>query len=202
MRYDETRDSKSADNNKSHILAELRKVLPNKGRVLEIASGTGQHAVYFSENLPGIEWHPSDMDLQTMGLEDRVRSEASNSLQVPILLNVDKWPDLKNQFDAVFSANCVHIISESQVENYVLGVSESLKPGGLMLLYGPFKYDDEFTTPSNESFDGFLKKTYPGSGIRDFAWVNQLADRHGLHFILDTPMPANNQFMVWRKETV
>ncbi|MEM8652571.1 MAG: DUF938 domain-containing protein [Pseudomonadota bacterium] len=192
--------SKAADNNKDHILIELRKVLCDGDRVLEIASGTGQHADHFSAALPGVVWQTSDLDLSAYGLADTLAQLSRPNLPAPIQLNINQWPALSEQFDAVYSANCLHIVDQSTVRDYVLGAAGSLKPDGVMILYGPFKYDGAFTTESNAKFDAYLRASYPGGGIPDFEEIDLLAMSGGMTFESDTPMPANNQLLVWRKK--
>ena len=192
--------SKSADNNKAHILEQLRICLKSGDHVLEIASGTGQHAQYFSKEIPEIVWQPSDVDLDLYSLRKTLVENGAENLNKPIQLDVSKWPRLNNTYDAIYSANCLHIINWDYVQSYINGAGENLNPDGLLLLYGPFKYKGKFTAKSNETFNGFLEKTYPGGGIRDFEQVDRLANSAGLTFVSDTAMPANNQFLVWRKK--
>jgi cyclopropane fatty-acyl-phospholipid synthase-like methyltransferase len=191
--------STSADNNKMPILEQLRTVLNDGNRVLEIASGTGQHALCFSADMPAIDWQPSDRDLQAFGLAETLAKQTRANLLELIVVDIAHWPPMAAKFDAVYSSNCLHIISSELVEPYISGAASCLRPGGSMLLYGPYKYGGNFTTPSNQDFDGFLRKTYPGGGIRDIEMVKELARANGLVFVSDTPMPANNQFMIWRK---
>ncbi|MEE9314219.1 MAG: DUF938 domain-containing protein [Rhizobiaceae bacterium] len=191
--------SQAADNNKQHVLEQLRGCLKADDRVLEIASGTAQHALYFSKHLPDIFWQPSDVDLHSYELVERLLSEPRDNLGAPLELDVSAWPNFYPQFEAVYSANCLHIIDWPKVESYIEGAAKCLTEGGLLLFYGPFKYGGEFTTDSNEKFNGFLESTYSGGGIRDFEAVDELARNHGLTFVSDTPMPANNQFLIWRK---
>ena len=103
--------------------------------------------------------------------------------------------------DTVFSANCLHIVATDSVENFFAGVGMQLRAGGLLMVYGPFKYDGQFTSESNDRFDDWLKERNPQSGIRDFEWVNSLADRAGLDLLEDNPMPANNQLLVWQSRS-
>jgi cyclopropane fatty-acyl-phospholipid synthase-like methyltransferase len=191
--------SKAADNNKGHILEQLKACLKAGDRVLEIASGTAQHALHFSKHLPDVFWQPSDVDLETYNLAERLLSEPRDNLGEPLQLDVSAWPNFYPQFEAVYSANCLHIIDWSKVENYIEGAAKCLTTGGALLFYGPFKYGEKFTTDSNEKFNGFLETTYSGGGIRDFEAVDELAAKQGLTFVSDTPMPANNQFLIWRK---
>jgi len=191
--------SKSADKNKDVILEQLQSCLNEGDRVLEVASGTGQHALHFSANLPDILWQPSDVDLDRYRLIEKLKTAERQNLADPISLDVAHWPNLRPKFDAVYSANCVHIINKQLVEDYVRGVCRSLKAGGKMLLYGPFKFGGDFTTPSNADFDRFLRETYPGGGIRDFEWLDELAETGGLKFQSRTDLPANNHFLIWQK---
>lgn len=189
--------SQACENNKLPILQVLRQHLGKSARVLEIAGGTGQHAVYFAESLPGIHWQSSDIAENVATLNVRIEHAALENLPGAIELDVNgDWPD--QQFDAIYSANCLHIIAESSVENFFRGVGPRLNENGLLLVYGPFKYDGEFTTESNARFDEWLKARDPASGIRDFEWINTLADHAGLDFVADNAMPANNQLLVWR----
>ena len=193
--------SRSAEANKDVILQQLQTVLTPSARVLEIASGTGQHALYFAHHLHGVEWQPSDRDLNEYQLADTIQNAGLKALQQPIVLDVLHWPNLRPKFDAVYSANCIHVMPEGNLKPYVEGAAKSLKQDGCLLLYGPFKYGGEFTTESNGDFNQWLREQYEGAGIRDFETVDQLAKDNGLTFESDTPMPANNQFLVWRKLT-
>ena len=192
--------SKSADNNKDHILEQLRACLNSGDAVLEVASGTGQHGLHFSTHMPEITWQCSDLDLETFALGNTLAHHARSNLPMPLVLDIAAWPSLPQTYDAVYSANCIHIIPGELVQPYVEGAAASLKPGGLMLLYGPYKYDGAFTTQSNADFDTFLSNTYPGGGIKDFETLDSLANANGLTLQQDIAMPANNQFLIWRKE--
>lgn len=193
------RFSASADRNKDHILDQLRACLSPGDRVLEVASGTGQHAIHFTENLDGVQWQTSDRDLTTYELAQTLAAVTRDNLLPPMILDIDDWSAPDGQYEAVFSANCLHIIPEQLVPAYVAGVARALKPQGQMLLYGPFRYGGAFTTPSNGEFNQFLQRTYPGGGIRDFETIDRLAQQHGMALERDTAMPANNQFLIWRK---
>lgn len=191
--------SKSADKNKDVILEQLRKRLSPGAEVLEIASGTGQHAVHFARAMPDIVWQPSDRNLHEYGLHDMLVEAKLDNLRPPITVDVTRWPDIEKQYGVVYSANCIHVMPHNNLGPYVAGAARALKPGGLMMLYGPFKCGGEFTTESNAQFDGFLRSTYEDGGIRDFEETDALAKANGLEFIDDTAMPANNQFIVWQK---
>ena len=191
--------SRSADANKDHILKQLRSCLKPDDCVLEVGSGTGQHALHFTQSMPEITWQSSDVDLTNYQLTKVLAGAARSNLLAPLVLDIDHWPDLDGAYDAVYSANCVHIIGHDQVAPYVEGASSSLKTGGLMLLYGPYKYGGEFTTESNASFDVYLRNNYGAGGIKDFETIDELANDHGLVLEKDVAMPANNQFLIWRK---
>lgn len=191
--------SRSADNNKEHILQKLREFLAPGAQILEIASGTAQHALYFTSKVKHLTWQPSDIDLEAFQLARTIQDNPRPNLLSPIELDIGNWPELSSSFDGVYSANCLHIIGEQLVAPYVAGVSKSLKVNGKMMLYGPFKFDGEFTTSSNAEFNQFLANTYEGGGIKDFERVDQLAQSNGLKLVQNCPMPANNQFIVWQK---
>ncbi|MEM9733717.1 MAG: DUF938 domain-containing protein [Pseudomonadota bacterium] len=196
---DQPHFSAAADRNKEVILEQLRLHLPKRAHVLEVASGTAQHALHFSENWPELTWQTSDRHVAEYGLADTVASVNRANLPTPLQLDVADWPNDLGGFDGVYSANCIHVMPHENLAPYVEGAARALKPGGVMLLYGPFKYGGAFTTPSNKEFSRFLGERYPGGGIRDFEEVDRLAQAHGLVLVHDTPMPSNNQFIVWRK---
>ncbi|MEL7272427.1 MAG: DUF938 domain-containing protein [Pseudomonadota bacterium] len=191
--------SAAADRNKEIILEQLRLHLPKRARVLEVASGTAQHALHFAAALPDMTWQTSDRDLAQYGLEQAVEEAGLANLPAPLQLDVTAWPENAGGFDAVYSANCIHVMPHENLAPYVKGAASALKPNGKMMLYGPFKYGGEFTTPSNEEFNHFLGERYSGAGIRDFEEVDALAQAQGLVLVHDAPMPSNNQFIVWRK---
>ncbi|MDD9908734.1 MAG: DUF938 domain-containing protein [Ahrensia sp.] len=191
--------SKAADKNKDAILERLRGRLAPGAEVLEIASGTGQHALHFASSMPDVIWQPSDCDLDVYGLRHRLEIRASANLHMPIILDVARWPSFDRDYDAVYSANCIHVMPLANLAPYVEGAARSLKSGGMMMLYGPFKYDGAFTTQSNAEFDAFLRGSYDGGGIRDFEAVDELAQTSGLALLEDVDMPANNQFIIWQK---
>lgn len=199
--------SAAAENNKRPILEIIREAFKDASRVLEIASGTGQHAVFFAQNLKHLEWRPSDLPENLPALDQRIveaDGELDNLLP-PIELDVADlpWPvsasDYEDAYDGIFSANSLHIMSWERVEDFFTGVGETLKPGGMLCVYGPFKYGGKFTTPSNEAFDKTLKEKNAESGIRDFEAVNELAEKIGLKLVSDNAMPANNQLLVWKR---
>lgn len=189
--------SQACENNKRPILDVLRRHLPPAARVLEVGSGTGQHVVFFAGELPHCEWQPSDRGEYLPIVSARVARAALVNIRPPVELDVDvdEWPS--GPFDAVFSANTMHIMGWPSVEHFVAGVGRLLGPGGLFLQYGPFNYGGRYTSPSNEAFDASLRHRDPASGIRDFEAVDALARDAGLEFLEDNAMPANNRLLVW-----
>jgi cyclopropane fatty-acyl-phospholipid synthase-like methyltransferase len=191
--------SEACERNKEPILGVLREVLAQSRRVLEIGSGTGQHAVYFARHLPHVQWQTSDLPAHHPGITAWLQEEGPVNALPPLALDVDapQWP--VQDVDAVFSANTVHIIAWPQVERLFAGVGRVLVAHGLLCLYGPFNYNGAFTSDSNAKFDVWLKERDPRSGIRDFADLDRLAAAQGLDLAQDVPMPSNNRILVWRK---
>ncbi len=191
--------SQAAENNKTPILTVLRDAFAEETRVLEIASGTGQHAAHFGRALPHLAWQPSDLAPNLDGIRERLAADGPANVAPPVELDVSRFPWPVSGFDGVFSANCLHIVSWPRVEDFFRGVGEVLDAGGTLCVYGPFKYGGDFTTESNARFDGWLKRNDPESGIRDFEAVDALARGQGMRRIADHAMPANNQLLVWRR---
>jgi SAM-dependent methyltransferase len=180
-------------------LSILKRVFADRRAVLEIGSGTGQHAAYFAPALPHLEWQPSDVAEHLPGIRLWVEEAPAPNLRTPLEIDVDRrWPEVSA--DAVFSANTCHIMSWPQVERMFAGVGRLLPPGGVFALYGPFNYGGRHTSESNARFDAMLRSRDPVSGLRDFEAVDALAKTARLVLMEDNPMPANNRMLVWRKE--
>jgi SAM-dependent methyltransferase len=190
--------SEACERNKEPILAVLREAFADRRRVVEIGAGTGQHAVHFARHLPRVAWQPTDRAEWLDGLAARVAAEGPPNLLPPVELDVlrEPWPAVRG--DAVFSANTLHIMSWPAVEALFAGLERILEPGGVLAVYGPFRYRGAFTTASNADFDAMLRERDPASGVRDFEAVNALAEAAGLVLQADHSMPANNQLLVWR----
>jgi cyclopropane fatty-acyl-phospholipid synthase-like methyltransferase len=191
--------SQASENNKLPIHQVLVRHLVSRCSLLEIGGGTGQHAEFFAEHFPDLIWQSSDVPSNIELLNLRIAHARLPNLPLAISLDVNETHWHCGSFDAVFSANCLHIISEQSVENFFAGMDKCIHKDGLLLVYGPFKYDGEFTTESNAGFDVWLKSRNPVSGVRDFEWVNKLAQDSGLTLVEDSIMPANNQLLVWSK---
>lgn len=191
--------SESCEQNRAPILAVLREVFADRSRLLEIGSGTGQHAVYFAPELPHLLWQTADVPLHHPGIRLWLAEAALPNVLPPIALDVNQksWRD--GRYDAVFSANTLHIMSWIEVESFFEGVGEVLETNGVLAVYGPFNYNGAFTSESNARFDAWLKSRDPASGVRDFETVDALARARGLMLQQDVAMPANNRTLVWRR---
>jgi cyclopropane fatty-acyl-phospholipid synthase-like methyltransferase len=190
----------AADNNKQFIADELKRLLVPGARVLEIGSGSGQHAVHVVNQLEDVSWQPADKEPYFGALERNLGRVSLSGIEKPVYLDVAQF-DIAGRFDAVFCANVMHIMSADLIPSMMAGVGSLLESGGLFILYGPYKYEGAFTTQSNENFDGWLRSRDPLSGIRDIEVVQIQAKTHQLELIEDNPMPANNQLLVFRKSS-
>ena len=190
--------SGAAERNKHAIRDVLRSYLAPGAEVLEIASGTAQHALHMASTMPDIVWQPSDRDVDEYGLRDAIAGATLENLRPPIVLDVTRFPTFRAEYDAVYSANCIHVMPHENLAHYIAGAAKALKPLGMMMLYGPFNYGGRYTGEGNERFDAFLAERYPGGGIRDFEEVDALARRAGLQLHDDHAMPSDNRFLVWR----
>ena len=192
------RFSDACERNREPILAILRRVFAGRASVLEIGSGTGQHAAYFAPALPNLAWQPSDVAENLPSIRIWREEAQTPRLLEPIELDVDR-PFPVVEADAVFSANTCHIISWTQIER-MFGAIETLLPsGGVLVLYGPFHYGGKPTSPSNAEFDQWLRNRDPKSGVRDFEAIAALAQRHGMVLKEDNGMPANNRLLVFQR---
>ncbi len=194
-----TGTSSAAERNREPILRILEETFGDRSRVLEVGSGTGQHATFLGGKLPHLVWQPSDCAEYLIELALWVDRHGSENILAPVELDVRTRPWPVSAVDAVFSANTLHIMSWQCVEDFFSGVGKVLEAGGLLCIYGPFSYAGEFTSESNASFDAFLRQRDTESGIRDFVAVNALAEEQGLKLLADHGMPANNQMLVWQR---
>lgn len=191
--------SQACEENREPILAVIGPLFRDCRNVLEVGSGTGQHAVHFAAQMPHLVWHTSDVAAYHAGIRMWLDEAGLPNLRPPLQLDVrrDPWPELA--VDAVYSANTAHIMGWPEVEAFFAGVGRLLPEGGLFVLYGPFNYGGQYTSTSNEEFDFWLKHRDPASGIRDFDDLNRLAKAAGMRFQHDYGMPVNNRTLVWRK---
>lgn len=190
--------SEACEENKDPILAVLQRELADCRSVLEIGSGTGQHAVYFSRHLPHLTWQPSDLEINHASINAWRDEAALANLLPPLRLDVagDHWPDC--HVDGVFSANTTHIMAWPAVVAMITGIGAILETGGVFCLYGPFNYNRRYTSDSNARFDLWLKQRDPQSGLRDIEDLVDLASASGLYLKQDYPMPVNNRLLVWQ----
>lgn len=188
----------ACDRNRDPILEVLQRQFADRRRVLEIGAGTGQHAVYFAAALPQLTWQTSDQQPNLAGISLWIEEARLPNLPSPLVLDVwDEWPGTR--FDAIFTANTLHIMAWEAVQRMFASMPEVLEEDSVLAVYGPFNYNGAFTSPSNAAFDEWLKQRSAQSGIRDFAAVDGLARSIGFELIEDRPMPANNRMIIWRR---
>lgn len=191
--------SESCVQNRDPILAVLRDVFADRCNVLEIGSGTGQHAVDFAAAMPHLRWQTADVPSYHSGIQLWLDEAALPNVLPPIALEVTQQAWRQGRYDAVFSANTLHIMGWPEVGQFFEGIGSVLEPGGILAVYGPFNYNGAFTSESNARFDLWLKSRDPVSGVRDFEAVNTLAHAQGLDLQQDVAMPANNRTLVWKR---
>ena len=196
--------SDACEENKQPILEVISSYFSKSESILEIGSGTGQHAVFFAQQLPQVHWYCSDQEFYHDGIKQWLVDYTGTNLSGPLKLDVNQasWPNKtwpEKNFDGIFSANTAHIMSWPEVESMFTGVGKHLKTGGYFCLYGPFNYDGQYSSESNQRFDQFLKARDPLSGIRDLNDLKVLAAKCGLKLIKDHEMPVNNRTLVWQK---
>ncbi|HSY46657.1 MAG TPA: DUF938 domain-containing protein [Steroidobacteraceae bacterium] len=194
-----TVSSEACERNKEPLLAVLREELAGCEQLLEIGSGSGQHAVYFAAHLPRLTWQPSELPENLAPLAERIRAAQLPNLRAPLALDVRVRPWRMAAADAVFSANTLHIIAWQAVQQFFDGVGALLAAPGVLCVYGPFRFRGRHTSDSNAAFDAYLRERDPRSGVRDFEALDALAHAQGLKFSADHAMPANNRTLVWRR---
>ena len=198
------RYSPACDKNKQAILNALKPFLVKQSnnkpcRLLEIGSGTGQHAVFFAEHLPYVEWQPSDVHGQLASIQAWQKEANLANLPPPINLNIDanSWP--VKTIHHLFTANTAHIISVDQLQRLFKAAAKHLLSSGYFFIYGPFNYNGQFTSDSNAAFDLWLKNRDSQSGIRDIEMLNSLANQNSqFNLAADVAMPANRALAAWR----
>ena len=189
--------SEACERNKEPILQVLRTAFADRTQVLEIGSGTGQHAVHFAAALPHLAWHPTEQLKYLSDLSSRIKLEGSANLRAPTLLDVNQsvWP--LRSADAIFTANTLHIMGWAEVQAMFRGLHAVLSPRGILCIYGPFRYGARYTSESNRDFDRMLLERDPLSGLRDIHDLSSLAERYGLELKEDHDLPANNRLLVF-----
>lgn len=191
--------SQSCENNKAHIARHIQNLFADRQQVLEIASGTGQHATYFADLLPGLSWQPTEIPANFAILAPRCGLYTGDNLLQPQSLDVCARPWAVEIPDAIFTANSLHIMPFAAVEALFGELGQRAQPDSILMVYGPFNYGGQYTSDSNARFDRWLFQQHPESAIRDFEVVDQLALTAGFGLMADHAMPANNRLLVWRK---
>ncbi|MDB6083937.1 MAG: hypothetical protein JWN43_1818 [Gammaproteobacteria bacterium] len=191
--------SEACERNKEPILEVLRSAFADRSQVLEIGSGTGQHAVHFAARLPHLTWHPTERLGFVPELSARIHAEGGPNLRQPLVLDVRQpvWP--LRSVDAMFTANTLHIMSWPEVTAMFQGIAATLTSSGVLCVYGPFRYEGRHV-PSNEQFDRSLRERDPESGVRDIRSIVSLAAGFGIMLAADHDLPANNRLLVFVKE--
>ncbi len=192
--------SAACERNKGPILDVLSGRFADRADVLEIGSGSGQHAVHFARGLPHLSWHPTEQLRYLPDLAMRVKLEGPDNLKPPTVLDVSQtvWPI--RAVDAMFTANTLHIMSWAEVAALYRGVGALLTPAGVFGVYGPFRYGGRYTSDSNREFDRMLQERDPKSGLRDIDAVAALGAQYGLRLDADYDLPANNRLLIFVKE--
>lgn len=191
--------SQACENNKTYIGDVLQEYFSEPGSVLEIGSGSGQHAVYLAERFPHLHWMPSDVAENISGISLWCEEYPGTNLAKPMVLNVRDCTEAPASVDYVFSANTAHIMSWPEVQMCFALIARCLQSGGRFCLYGPFNYEQQYTSESNKNFDQWLKSRDPQSGIRDFEAIVALANSEAMQLLADVAMPANNRCLVFAK---
>jgi cyclopropane fatty-acyl-phospholipid synthase-like methyltransferase len=191
--------SEACERNKGPILDVLRVSFAGRAQVLEIGSGTGQHAVHFATTLTHVTWHPTEQLKYLSDLTSRIKLEGPPNLRPPTLLDVNQsvWP--LRSVDAIFSANTLHIMGWAEVQSMFRGLDAVLAARGVLCVYGPFRYGGRYTSESNRDFDRMLQERDPLSGLRDVHDLSALAERYGLLLTEDHDLPANNRVLVFSR---
>lgn len=197
--------SPSCERNREPILGVLREHFADARRVLEVGSGTGQHAVHFAAAMPWLVWQSSDAENALAGIRQWLAEAGLPNTPDPFPLQATTTPapgfspPLRDRYDAVFSANTLHIMGWPEVQALFAALPDALENEATVAIYGPFNRDGTYTSDSNREFDAWLKARDPRSGIRDLEAVNLLADAGGLRLVADVEMPANNRMLIWRR---
>lgn len=194
------RHAPATQRNRAPILEVLRRVLPKTGLLLELASGSGEHAVHFAAALPDWIFQPSDVDPDALASITAWIAEAGvANVRPPLPLDVTAgtWP--VEAVDAIFSANMIHIAPPEAARGLMAGAGKYLVAGGVLVVYGPFRIGGAHTAASNEAFDADLRARDPRWGVRDLEWLQELGATHGLTLEQRVAMPANNQTLIFRK---
>ncbi len=191
--------SQACENNKAFIEPILSRVFAKHQHILEVGSGTGQHAVHFASALPQVIWQSSDLEANHPGIQQWIDESGLSNLKSPLALDVFDRPWPIEHCDGIYTANTLHIMPWEAVVAFFGGVPKVLSSGGSLVIYGPFNYEGQFTSDSNQQFDLWLKARGAHQGIRDIEKVLALAESAGLNLEEDNSMPANNRLLVFTR---
>jgi cyclopropane fatty-acyl-phospholipid synthase-like methyltransferase len=191
--------SPSVERNKKPILDVLKEYIRDGGRLLEIGSGTGEHALYLGNYFKQLHWITSDVKQNHPHIKENLKGAKLANVHGPELLRVGKDDFPKGGFNYVFSANTLHIMSWKEDKSFFKLLGKRLREGALVFFYGPFNYDGKFTSPSNEKFNQWLKDNDDKSGVRNFEDVLQNMNKAGFKILKDHEMPANNRMLVFER---
>lgn len=195
--------SEACERNKDPILSVISNILDHSNTILEIGSGTAQHAVYFATEKPHVTWQTSDQSTYLPGIEAQLSVANAANVLSPLQLDVNQscWDTEARKFDVVYTANTFHIMNKSDVKAFFEGLAQVVHEKTVLVIYGPFKINNQFTSESNEAFDQRLRARELGSAIRDLEWVESLANHVGFRLEHNHDMPANNQCLIFRYDT-
>jgi SAM-dependent methyltransferase len=192
--------SPAAEQNKGPILEVLERFIPRAGLILEIASGTGQHVLYFAEKLPALTWQPSEPDVELReSIAPKITEANLHNVKAPLALDVSCSPWPVDRADAVVCINMIHIAPWGATKALFEGAGRILSRGGVLFLYGPYRRFGHHTAPSNAMFDQDLRRRNPDWGLRDLEDVTRLAEDRGFGLAELVPMPVNNFSVIFRK---
>ena len=194
------RSAPSAVRNRNAVLRVLSRELPDRALVVEIGSGTGEHAIHFAGALPHIKWLPTDRAEHLAGINSWVDSGSLANILPPVKFDVNDSRPPVSECDAIYSSNTAHIMSELEVTQMIAHVGTVLGDGGSFFLYGPFKKEGRFSSISNEKFDASLRSQKATMGIRDIEWMDDSLSRVRLRRMKSYAMPSNNLLLIWEKQ--
>ena len=187
--------SQACENNKAPILTVLQQAFAGCSQVLEVGSGTGQHALHFAKHLPYLNWQASDQSVYLVALAERISRAALPNLPKPLQLDICADPAPAIAADGLFTANTLHIMPWPVVQHFFSRLNQLTATRASLCIYGPFNYNGQFSSASNQTFDASLKSRDPAMGIRDSEKVIELARQQGFYLKQDHPMPANNRLL-------
>ena len=192
--------AESCDQNREPIKQILAQFVEGNQTLLEVGSGTGQHAVYLAQSFPWLSWQTSELLENHAGIQAWIDDSGLANIQPPLELDANQqWP--QQRYDVLFTANTIHIMSERSVMAFFENCPNCMHEQSSLLMYGPFNYQNEYTSDSNARFDDWLKQRDSMSGIKNFEWLCELGEKSGLHCTHDFEMPANNRILVWHKSS-